>query len=149
MSEWQPIETAPKYQDAIDIWGKGGRYTNCDWGITTYGREAGWVYQSGYDSNGPVIELVPDPTHWMPLPSRPAAQEPVRNGLSLRDWEPLIRKATTRAQIAAIFDALDTCFTEDRTIIKDCEWPRLTRLISDARSRDSAAAQPAQEGSHE
>ena len=70
---WRPIETAPKFQDEIDIWGKCGRYTNCSWNKQTYGSELGWVYESAYDCNGPVMDLVPGPTHWTPLPAPPAA----------------------------------------------------------------------------
>jgi hypothetical protein len=71
MSEWQPIETAPRYTDGIDIYGIMGRHTDCFWGKETYGKECGWVYQSHYDSNGPVFELVREATHWMPLPEPP------------------------------------------------------------------------------
>lgn len=70
---WRPIETAPKDFTEIDIW-NGERIPNCSWGQTTYGRQVGFVYQSDYDSNGPVIELVRDPTHWMPLPAPPSTK---------------------------------------------------------------------------
>lgn len=70
---WQPIETAPKDFTEIDIW-NGERIPNCSWGQTTYGRQVGFVYQSDYDSNGPVIELVRDPTHWKPLPAPPSTK---------------------------------------------------------------------------
>lgn len=52
----------------------GERIPNCSWGQTTYGRQVGSVYQSDYDSNGPVIELVRDPTHWKPLPAPPSTK---------------------------------------------------------------------------
>lgn len=71
MSEWQPIENAPKYCDPIDIWGKHGRTPDCTHGKPTYQDGIGWIYQSGYDSDGPVFELVVKPTHWMPLPKAP------------------------------------------------------------------------------
>lgn len=72
---WRPIETAPKFQGEIDIWGKCGRYTNCSWNRQTYGSELGWVYESAYDCDGPVMDLVPGPTHWMPLPAPPTPSE--------------------------------------------------------------------------
>jgi hypothetical protein len=73
MSEWQPIETAPKayFDEEIDIWGKGGRFTDCTWGCPTYGQGMGFIYQSGYDCDGHVFSLVPDPTHWMAVPLSP------------------------------------------------------------------------------
>jgi len=72
VSAWLPIETAPKYGDEIDIWASGERAPNCVFNKPTYGKQIGWVYQSGYDSDGPVFELVKNPTHWMPLPASPA-----------------------------------------------------------------------------
>lgn len=78
--EWKPIETAPDgdHNAVIDLWAQGLRYTDCQWGQPTYGRKKGvygWVYQSGYDSDGPVAEWVPQPTHWMPLPAPPTPQD--------------------------------------------------------------------------
>ncbi len=74
--EWQPRETAPDgdWNAEIDMWSNGTRYTSCRWGSPTYGGakgEYGWIYQSGYDCDGPVEDFVPDPTHWMPLPEPP------------------------------------------------------------------------------
>jgi len=71
MAGWQPIETAPKNMEDIDIWSRFGRIPDCSWNQTTYGKKIGFVYQSDYDCNGPVFELVPEPTHWMPLPTGP------------------------------------------------------------------------------
>ena len=68
---WQPIESAPKNMEDIDIWCRLGRIPNCCWNQTTYGKKIGFIYQSDYDYNGPVFELAPEPTHWMPLPKAP------------------------------------------------------------------------------
>jgi len=68
---WMPMETAPKFSDEIDIWSCGCRTPECVFGKPTYGKELGWIYQSHRDSDGPVYELVRNPTHWMPLPKAP------------------------------------------------------------------------------
>ena len=65
---WQPIETAPKFSDEIDIWANGERHVNCAFG----GNQLGWIYESHPDGDGPVYEIVKNPTHWMPLPKPPA-----------------------------------------------------------------------------
>ncbi|CAJ0701779.1 hypothetical protein LMG19089_02924 [Ralstonia edaphis] len=71
--KWQPIETAPKFGEPIDIWCRHGRITDCVWGKPTYADGLGWIHEAGYDSNGPVFEFVVDPAHWMPLPQQPTA----------------------------------------------------------------------------
>lgn len=73
--EWQPIETAPKdFVTPVDLW-NGERQADCAWSRPTYGwKHDGyeWVHLTGYDSNGPVWDVVrPPPTHWMPLPEPP------------------------------------------------------------------------------
>lgn len=69
--QWLPIESAPKYGDEIDIWARSQRYTDCAYGKPTYGSTLGWLYESWRDSEGPVYELVPVPTHWMYPPEAP------------------------------------------------------------------------------
>lgn len=73
--KWRPIETAPKDR-TIDLWVIDERIHDCWWGQPTYsqGKALGFVYQSSYDSDGPVISLVHGATHWMPLPPSPAEQ---------------------------------------------------------------------------
>jgi len=71
VSDWQPIETAPKDQ-TIDLWGtRRGlmmppeRVTNCRW---DYVNKNGVLVMSEWvKGNGTII----DPTHWMPIPSPP------------------------------------------------------------------------------
>jgi len=63
---WQPIETLAKDFELFDVWSpRLGRVADCADGVTTYSKVRGIVYQSSYDINGPVMELVDDATHWM------------------------------------------------------------------------------------
>jgi len=74
MTDWQPIETAPKDETEIDVWaippkGPGCRVTNVCWTRMTDwdGREfEGWTgmypVRFGYRH---------EPTHWMPTPAPP------------------------------------------------------------------------------
>lgn len=74
MSEWQPIETAPKDGTKILVWthhdevevsewyeSKGETYEPVEG--TEYFRPVTKVYHSGWNGN--------TPTHWMPLPEAP------------------------------------------------------------------------------
>jgi hypothetical protein len=94
MSEWQPIETAPKDGTVIDLWVDGefaGRRASCYWGkpwhdCGEHGRycdsewhdlDNGWVD----DLNMPLRSLDDrEPTHWMPLPAAPAALSQKKDG---------------------------------------------------------------------
>lgn len=70
---WQPIESAPKDGNAVDVWAWndiyaiGRRFTDCAW---VDGR---WISAADkthdYQDQGTVPGSV---THWMPLPARPA-----------------------------------------------------------------------------
>lgn len=57
MSEWQPIETAPKDGMRVLVIGKSG-YVDAGHYIE------GWGWE---DANGNIMK----PTHWMPLPEPP------------------------------------------------------------------------------
>jgi len=71
MSDWQPIETAPKDGTLVLTW---SARLCCVARWKDYEREPykphpsyrwyGWI--DGYDG-----EDIPDPTHWMPLPEAP------------------------------------------------------------------------------
>lgn len=74
MSQWQPIETAPKDGTKIDLWGRnlltfdkrGERITDVDWGPVRdwMGHERNdWRHGRGEDF---------EPTHWVPIPSPPS-----------------------------------------------------------------------------
>jgi len=67
MTQWQPIETAPKNQEVLG-WAYGD-YVLCWWvkeknfeGWTT-----GWETAGGYDVGYSPVS----PTHWTPLPEAP------------------------------------------------------------------------------
>ena len=73
MSEWMPIESAPRDFGVtlFDVW-NGDRVADCWWGTPTYGPAIfGVVYRASYDCNGPVNEYVNKPSHWMLLPEPP------------------------------------------------------------------------------
>ena len=68
MSEWQPIETAPKYGTIIDLWAeshlktKGRRFPDCSWdSYTERWRDLPYDYKEW------------KPTHWMARPDPPSA----------------------------------------------------------------------------
>ena len=76
MSEWQPIETAPRDGTHIDLWAGGSRVPNAfyhdDWGWTVWVR---WVRNKRQASGPPTgshrYTGVESPTHWQPLPEPP------------------------------------------------------------------------------
>jgi hypothetical protein len=67
MSEWQPIESAPKDGTKVDVWCEGKvplRIPNA------YFYEERWLHSF----NG--MRIWHDPTHWMPLPPPPSEEQP-------------------------------------------------------------------------
>ena len=79
VSDWRPIETAPKDGTVVDLWavenGVGERWTDCRWAeqFNAYaGQRANrkyiWAWwHSDYTVDGNI-------THWMPLPDAPQAE---------------------------------------------------------------------------
>lgn len=83
MSDWQPIDSAPRNGTVVDLWGNGGRYHNAFW--RKYNEDyhhmfdedcdridCWWAEGQWFDGmDGPI-----DPdiviTHWMPRPGAPA-----------------------------------------------------------------------------
>ncbi len=70
MSEWQPIETAPKDGTRVMLFRAGrkiclGGYVTPSWALTL----EGWK-----NSHGNFFE----PTHWMPLPLPPTNSTPTK-----------------------------------------------------------------------
>lgn len=78
MSEWQPIETAPKDGTPVDLWiqiyeTRGYRATGCEY------RDSEWQHYS-LPEFGHSIELCHVDwqhlaTHWMPMPEPPKGNE--------------------------------------------------------------------------
>ena len=67
MSEWQPIETAPKDGTDIDLWLHGFRVADCYWD-----KVAGeWCDSDGDRLTENVVDYGQGPTHWMPHPEPP------------------------------------------------------------------------------
>jgi len=69
MSEWQPIETAPKDGMAVDLWcvdsdGSAYRVTDCYWIGPVESNEHGIGFWHDID---PLTRV----THWMPPPDPP------------------------------------------------------------------------------
>jgi hypothetical protein len=71
---WQPIETAPKSRNPIDLWtARKKRVTDAEW--NAYKRQ--WecrVIGDAVDPDG-GWQAVRDATHWMPLPPPPVVKE--------------------------------------------------------------------------
>jgi len=77
MSEWQPIETAPK--DGTWILVCGGRtedeevtrtHAVAQWTDDLNGRKTKWHWQFAWYDGG-YYGFYENPTHWMPLPEPP------------------------------------------------------------------------------
>lgn len=76
MSEWQPIETAPKDGTIIDVWlGDADERDVSFYCIPTSRRAVGWSWKNGKfrPLGGLNIEMPTFvvPTHWMPQPPAP------------------------------------------------------------------------------
>lgn len=74
MTEWKPIETAPKDETSI-LAAVDDRVTMISWHENAGDeRYTGWC-EARYENGGVLYDLVNvlygDPTHWMPLPSPP------------------------------------------------------------------------------
>jgi hypothetical protein len=67
MSEWQPIESAPKDGTPVLLWTK-------EWGAVV-GRHDGYGI---FGVSPPGEEMLGGATHWMPLPTPPAPQGAVQ-----------------------------------------------------------------------
>lgn len=79
MSEWQPIETAPKDGAYILVWGRTtcGEFEQAahksawlDNSDERDGSDMGWLIADSYSSYSECCVHV-DATHWMPLPEPP------------------------------------------------------------------------------
>lgn len=81
MSEWQPIETAPKDGGPVLLWFPWGKTVDSDTGFNGIRFIGLW---SSDGDGGPVCWRDPEDfealgdnaTHWMPLPAPPEAPTP-------------------------------------------------------------------------
>lgn len=69
MSEWQPIETAPKDGSDILVW-DDFEISITFWGKTAHVPIYGWI-QVDFGDLYDLEPMEPQPTHWMPLPEPP------------------------------------------------------------------------------
>ena len=67
MSEWQPIETAPKDGTEVLVWSEHGGVESAYWEAGCYGHSGWTIYQIRTEIAEPDFP----PTHWMPLPEPP------------------------------------------------------------------------------
>lgn len=68
MTQWQPIESAPKDGTKVDLWTfNGERWCDCWW---HKGQEA-WASDWSCQSERGFVIRYGQPTHWMPLPAPP------------------------------------------------------------------------------
>ena len=77
MSDWQPIETAPKDGTIVDLWVYGDRCTNCFWCTGEEFDDEDYTphwRQQYSEAAGPSFGLDAEPTHWMPLPPPPKTE---------------------------------------------------------------------------
>lgn len=75
MSEWQPIETAPKDQTVIvfrpTMWGGKGHIGKARWETDKYLKKPKPFWSSSEGWIGKTEDRHHPPTHWMPLPEPP------------------------------------------------------------------------------
>lgn len=69
MSEWQPIETAPKNASEIILGDEGCSYSGFWCAAKNYWGEIGWYEESNRGGSYSAHPL--QPTHWQPLPKPP------------------------------------------------------------------------------
>ena len=77
MSEWQPIETAPKDGTTILLYRPDalpwGRVTPGKWEEQKYHKRPAPFWEIWYKIGGAYESRTWEPTHWMPLPEPPGS----------------------------------------------------------------------------
>ena len=69
MTEWRPIETAPRDGSGMMILGKSGVVLSpCQWETGEISEDGFWLW---WQAEPEWLTEVKDPTHWMPLPEPP------------------------------------------------------------------------------
>lgn len=81
MSDWQPIETAPKDEKATIII-TDGETVECaewsDWGKRWLASTGTMKVWEGSDERGGLADAQCNPTHWMPLPEPPTETKAIQ-----------------------------------------------------------------------
>jgi hypothetical protein len=73
MSDWQPLDTAPRNGSKVDVWTENGvRYIDVFWHRSPDYPNGAFVYYDSYLSDYIDVE---DATHWMPPPTPPRKDE--------------------------------------------------------------------------
>ena len=93
MSEWQPIETAPKDGSSIIVCdSKIGFVCEACWWDSWYSNKnnTGWMIANCDEEYGHYI----DATHWMPLPAPPKTEIEIPKKLSVPSNADLAPKTT-------------------------------------------------------
>ncbi len=73
MSEWQPLQTAPRDGSKVDVWTQDGfRYIDVFWYEGPAYPEGAFVY---FDSELRDLIDVDDATHWMHPPAPPSHEK--------------------------------------------------------------------------
>lgn len=67
LTDWQPIETAPKDKDILLFVGETGEQFVAFWGVSLEDGDGQWIFARAKD----LSFVVRNPTHWMPLPPQP------------------------------------------------------------------------------
>lgn len=71
MSEWQPIETAPKDGTSILVW-RRNQVLVAHWDIDKYAKTPR-PYWGAFDVWNKTSNRLTPPTHWMPMPRPPVS----------------------------------------------------------------------------
>jgi len=74
---WRPIETAPKDGMWVALWSADGGVTAGFWGPTYFDSDHAWIR---YHHRSDFDEVIPRPTHWLPLPEPPAIESALALG---------------------------------------------------------------------
>ncbi len=80
LTDWQPIETAPKDGTVVDLFRCGHRVPNCSWRVNHNVLLDGWVYSPPNGGKYAFHKRDPNPTHWMPLPEPPSEIDGPKEG---------------------------------------------------------------------
>lgn len=130
MSEWRPIETAPKDGTRVDLWASwddcGVRLANAFW--DTGRRFPGWVIS--VNDYGVLDER--QFTHWMPLPAPPMTPTITRDDALATYW----LDATKAETFEALKRVRDRFFPADQPERdRDEMWDMVNEVIAKAEGR--------------